>query len=389
MKKLTIFLLLFIFVARHDVFSQNVLSQVKISKWINSPAQNLKGKYIAIDFWATWCGPCIKEMIVAKDLVKMNKDRITFIAMSEEEEKPVKEFLKKKEFDYLFVLDSLGTTFRNFNVQGIPRVLLINPSGELVWDGNTSLNQSIIDQFLEDKLRLPKNENTAISSVAIPQSVSNFKFELFPAVLVGNSNNSVFFNKDSCEIDFARIRIGELLKILLNNRDSKSFIFASEVDTIMKKKIGIYFRSNHHNFEESQDIILKTLEKVHQFSLKKITKEIDTEKIIVADTTKLNLYKTVLNSKIEGSNQKGSSVGFTKIDDKNYIIMIGATLQSLTSNLSTYTKSNFSIQTINTSQYDFKIPLDSIEETKTALNDYGIVINKVVEAKTFYQISKK
>lgn len=98
-------------------------------------------KYVYLDFWATWCTPCLKEMKLMPELVKKYGKHIEFISISIDEnpDKMVK-FLKKMKYasDYA----GKGWTFlhygnyknikKDYHINGIPMYYLLNPDGRII-----------------------------------------------------------------------------------------------------------------------------------------------------------------------------------------------------------------------------------------------------------------
>jgi len=96
---------------------------------------DLKGKFVLLNLWATWCQPCIKEMPSLIDLQEKFGPALTVVAVSEDHggEVIVKLFVDKLGLDKLKVgLDPKGTASRAFGVHGLPSSYLIDPSGKVV-----------------------------------------------------------------------------------------------------------------------------------------------------------------------------------------------------------------------------------------------------------------
>jgi len=103
-------------------------------KELNEQPVNLekyKGKTIFINFWATWCKPCIEEMpTIEKAQTILNKEDIVFLMASSESAEEIDAFRKAKNFNfnYLQVLNS-----EELNIQGLPTTFIFNKDGKLVF----------------------------------------------------------------------------------------------------------------------------------------------------------------------------------------------------------------------------------------------------------------
>jgi len=112
--------------------------------------KDLKGKVVFLNFWATWCPPCIAEMRSIDDLYNEYKDDIAFVLVSGENQKVVQTFLDKKEYN-LISYKPLSKYPDDFKVNSIPRTYLINKKGEIVIDktGAANWNSNKIKTLIE------------------------------------------------------------------------------------------------------------------------------------------------------------------------------------------------------------------------------------------------
>jgi thiol-disulfide isomerase/thioredoxin len=98
-------------------------------------ANLLAGGPVIVDFWATWCKPCIKGFPGLQELFEKYKDRgLSVVAVSVDSPKSrsrVGPFIRSKKYSFEVLLDTQGRVAKKYNAVTIPRAVLISPGGEI------------------------------------------------------------------------------------------------------------------------------------------------------------------------------------------------------------------------------------------------------------------
>ena len=137
-------------------------SQIKISEFIQESkiATADNNKLFFVDFWATWCGPCItaKEHLG----VLQNQFPSDFYVVSLTSENPliVERFLKKKSTDLAIAIDYFGETFKHYNINVLPSGILFNAEGKILWTGGApDLKSNIVSKYLRQETKTTTLQN--------------------------------------------------------------------------------------------------------------------------------------------------------------------------------------------------------------------------------------
>jgi len=95
-----------------------------------------EGKVILVNFWATWCAPCRKEIPDLIDLhasMKSEGLRVVGIALDEEGRSVVEPYVEKMDINYPIVVDTSRSVESKFDsMYGLPTTYVVNPDGDIV-----------------------------------------------------------------------------------------------------------------------------------------------------------------------------------------------------------------------------------------------------------------
>ncbi|WP_298239088.1 TlpA disulfide reductase family protein [uncultured Algibacter sp.] len=130
-KKRVIYLLCFLF----PIF---FFGQIKISEHIQE-SQIAKGNNNAlyfVEFWATWCKPCIHVSKYLESLQSQYPNNFYVLSLTQENADVVKRFMKKHKMNLAVAIDFEGETFKHNNIQSLPQGILFNANGKKLWEGH-------------------------------------------------------------------------------------------------------------------------------------------------------------------------------------------------------------------------------------------------------------
>ena len=170
--------------------------ELNIEKFLQAPKGEkslsaLKGNVVVLEFWATWCAPCVAEIPHLNQLNEEFRDKqVQFISITDEDEDVIAPFLKRQEMKSWIGLDTDRSVFEAYGVRGIPRTFLIDQKGIIAASLHPAgLSSDMIKKVIKgEKIERPK--------LPKPKTVENegtdpiFKISIAPTEKEGGRSSS-------------------------------------------------------------------------------------------------------------------------------------------------------------------------------------------------------
>jgi len=114
---------------------------------------DFRGKWVVLNFWATWCPPCLKEI---PELVEFHEDHhkkdavVVGIAYEDIKTEALKEFAESYFMSYPILITSPTTKTPFGVISGLPSTFLLSPDGELVATQTGPVTARLIEDFIKN-----------------------------------------------------------------------------------------------------------------------------------------------------------------------------------------------------------------------------------------------
>lgn len=110
-----------------------------------------KGKGVFLNFWGTWCKPCVKEMPAMDRQYEIFEEKgVQILAVNIAQSNfEVQRFADQYELDFPIVIDKTKSVMEAYNINPLPTTLLINPEGKIEQISHGEMTEQDIANFME------------------------------------------------------------------------------------------------------------------------------------------------------------------------------------------------------------------------------------------------
>ncbi len=122
---------------------------------------DFRGKWVIVNFWATWCPPCLEEIPDFVGLYDDNRDSLVVLGVNYEEvnEEYLREFVDSHMISYpIMRMEPLPVTPLG-PVTGLPTTYIVSPQGELVARQEGPVTRETIEKYIARKQAAPEDAN--------------------------------------------------------------------------------------------------------------------------------------------------------------------------------------------------------------------------------------
>jgi len=127
----------------------------------NAAIDKLPSTFVVLEFWATWCTPCVRNIPHINELQqKFEGENVQFISISDEPKETIELFLKKRKMNGWAGIDNKGNTFKNYHITGRPATFIIDDKGMVVFQGDPSkVTEELLTNILAGNATGPVKED--------------------------------------------------------------------------------------------------------------------------------------------------------------------------------------------------------------------------------------
>jgi thiol-disulfide isomerase/thioredoxin len=135
---------------------------IEIEHWVNDPPKDLRGKFVLIEVWATWCPTCRRNLPLLEYFHEKYKDELVVVSICETDKEALKNMegtLKAADMKAPLAVDTHRRFANALGVYGIPHAVLIDPvKGVVLWEGMpTQIGAELSDEKMAKILANLKN----------------------------------------------------------------------------------------------------------------------------------------------------------------------------------------------------------------------------------------
>ena len=117
---------------------------------------DLQGKWVVVNFWATWCVPCVEEMPDLQTIADIYYGDVVVLGVNmRESEQQISRFITAQNINFPILLAPPDAVLIDYNVIGLPQTFIVTPAGEIVYRSFGPLVLEEFQQIIDDLIKSP------------------------------------------------------------------------------------------------------------------------------------------------------------------------------------------------------------------------------------------
>jgi thiol-disulfide isomerase/thioredoxin len=383
MKKSTALLLVFMcslgLQAQQNLKLGEQAPAINITSWIENVPEDkeLTNRFIVLEFWATWCGPCLGAVPHVNELVKEFQPEILFISLTNEAPVRVERTLKRTPFLSAVATDETGFTNNAYGdgksqYTALPMAVLIDNKNVIKWIGKPyDLTREALQLFLNGTLE-EKNDFENYGDFTNELEEASFKSFLEEIKLLKKSTLDYFFELKAVKKsdDHSVIKGGLLYgnsNVSLQNFFSQLLAIPYELvsvpEVLENNEYRILYKSKNPTVDLNTDLLNDAINKL---GLKMQTEKAsrDGHILTLKDTTMLHVT-------LEVNTLNRSDIYDPKRPKVQGTVYKNINIKDLLLDLSTSTGNYLVMDAVPDGKYDFTVETGTISDIKRSLESYG------------------
>ena len=340
---------------------------IHITDWIdNTPKdKNLSGKYVVLEFWATWCGPCIAAVPHMNELQKeFTQNDLYFISMTYESVEKAQRILKRVSFNSMVVTDQTKATQVQFGdgkkgLTQYPLTVLIDNKGIIQWIGAPKkLTKEILKNFtsgseinaVDTKEKVKDEKEAKDFTTLFKDKELDYYFQL-----TTDNDKGIEFSKQSINTSIIVLSAASLEDIYTQifDRDPSSIRIPDDLRNQQFKLVYKNTRDKENSLQMLEKVLLEKL----QLQKRTLTEQKASYLVFISD-------KTLLEETLETRFSAKSDA-----DDK--IVFTAYTIQDMLREINKIFSEDFRYEESIQTKFDFIIATSSKKAMLSSLQSYG------------------
>lgn len=307
----------------------NAQQVIKVGETVNINQYNLinvnnqqlnASKPIVIDFWATWCGPCIAAFPHLDALQNKYINSFQFIALSDEKQDRVNSFVKEHKYSFSYYLDPEKALFKLFEINARPLTCIIDTNNILLWVGDSKNLELVLESYLQNQSVDENIPTGALAAKYYQNTVTNTKAHNLLNYQLGFSvNPDDYFVRSqkgprvdsAVNIEYRAVTVSELIQDML---ELPALQFNNTLPILDTTYIDLIATSDNPNmtYRLVAEKIMQDLAVMFNFTITKQSKQVNVYELLVVDEKKLQEFE----NKIPGGGvveKSGDSIIMTRL----------------------------------------------------------------------------